>query len=228
MAPTDGKKEHRQLCHADVAPAGLPHREDIILKRERNLFSSRVDQLMGRGKGESEKRAESVPMKSLEDALAGRDATVLPAAAFLAGRCKPDAPEGPQKLTALLRDLLDSLPADNLDIMAGAYIEAAMSLALRGDQEVARQALTPLVTDGSSATSEAYLAAFYLAQLGDPSGYPAMVRALHSKSEHTRLMAARHLIAFKPYEGQTVGDRRVDVRAELAERLKDPSLYVRR
>jgi HEAT repeat protein len=103
-----------------------------------------------------------------------------------------------------------------------------MSLALRGDQDAARQALTPLVADSSSATSEAYLAAFYLAQLGDPSGYPAMVRALHSKSEHTRLMAARHLIAFKPYEGQTVGDRRVDVRAELAERLKDPSVYVRR
>jgi hypothetical protein len=51
--------------------------------------------------------------------------------------------------------------------------------------------------------------------LGDPSGYPAMLAALHSENEHTRLMAVRHLIGFKPCDGQTVKGKIVDIRAEL-------------
>ena len=46
------------------------------------------------------------------------------------------------------------------------------------------------------------------------------LQALRSDSEHTRLMAARHLIGFKPYDGQTVQGHVVDVRAELVATLK--------
>ena len=176
----------------------------------------------------SEEIAKKLTMEMLEDAFSGRDATVLPKAAFLAGRCQPEEPGLQDKLTELLRGLLDSLPIDNLDIMAPAYIEAAMSLALLGDPDRARRALIPLVTDHASTMSRSYLAAFYLAQLGDPSGYPAMLASLNSDSEHTRLMALRHLIGFKLYDGQTVEGKIVDIRTEMIKRLEDNTTYVRR
>lgn len=190
-----------------------------------------VDWLMETGGSRergSEETTEKLTMKMLEDAFSKRDATVLPKAAFIAGRCQPEEPGLQDKLTELLRSLLDSLPIENLDIMAPAYIEAAMSLALRGDPDEARRALIPLVTDHASTMSRSYLAAFYLAQLGDPSGYPAMLAALSSKNEHIRLMAVRHLIGFKPYNGQTVEGKIVDIRSEMIKRLEDNSTYVRR
>lgn len=212
-------------CRPHIVAAGLPGRDDVILEREKNLYAPMVDRLMGqRSERSFEQAAASLTMQMLEEAFARRDAFALPAAAWLAGRCQPDAPEDQQRLTALLRDLVESLPGQDLDIMARAYIEAAMSLALRGEPEVARKALRLLVSDASS---DSYLAAFYLAQLGDPSGYPAIRQALRSSNEHTRLMAVRHLIAFKPYDGQQVGGDIVDVRAELVQRLKDHDPYVR-
>jgi hypothetical protein len=186
-----------------------------------------VNDLMGFGKGGYKNATEMLTVEMLEEAFSVQDAAVLPDAAFLAGRCQPDAPELQDKLTALLHDLVDSLPVDDLEIMDTAYIEAAMSLALRGEPEAARRALMPLVTTYASTTPESYLAAFYLAQLGEPSGYPVMLEALRSENEHNRLMAVRRLIGFKPYDGQTVQGKAVDIRAELVERLGDPHPYVR-
>jgi len=103
-----------------------------------------------------------------------------------------------------------------------------MSVALRGDPEAARRALTPLVTEYASTMSESHLAAYYLAQLGDPVGWPTMLECLNNKNnEHVRLMATRRLIAFLPYDGQTVQGKVVDVRGELVQRLKDRESYVR-
>lgn len=228
MTINKGKNERSRRCRPRIVAAGLPQRGGIILEREKNLYPLMVDRLMGRRSEWSfEDAAESLTMEMLEDVFASREPRRLVAAAWLAGRCQPDAPEDQERLTALLHDLLDSSPVEDLDIMARSYIEAAMSLALRGEPEVARQALLPLVSDDGSGASDSYLAAFYLAQLGDPSGYPAMWKALHSSNEHTRLMAVRHLIGFKPYDGQTVKGTMVDVRGELINRLKDHDPYVR-
>jgi len=193
------------------------------------VYPLRVNTLLGRGKGIFEDAMPDVTMESLEGVFSSRDGMILPDAAFLAGRCQPDAQEDRERLDTLLRELLASLPVDNLGIMASPYIEAAMSLALRGDPEAARRALVPLVTDAAASTgSEGYLAAFYLAQMGDPSGWPAMLACLHyENNQHTRLMATRHLIGFRPYDGQTVRDGVVDVRAELAQRLRDSHTRVR-
>ncbi len=228
--PIFGKNKRRLPCRRHIVAAGLPHRGQLILQRERSVYQLMGDRLMGigrRGERRSEDVTENVTMKMLEDAFARREATILPAAAFLAGRCQPDPPELQDRLTSLLRNLVDSLPVDNLDILDAGYIEAAMSLALRGDPDTARRALIPLVTDYASSTTRSYLAAFYLAQMCDASGYPAMLEALRSSNEHTRLMAVRHLIGFKPYDGQTVQGKVVDIRAELVERLKDHHPYVR-
>jgi len=190
-----------------------------------------VDRLMGiwsRGERPSDDLSEKLTMQMLKRAFAQRDPMKLPAAAFLAGRCQPDVPALQEELTELLRNLVESLPVDNLGIMDEEYIEAAMSLALRGEPDTARQALVPLVTDYASSTTRSYLAAFYLAQLGDVTGYPAMLAAVRNTSEHTRLMAARHLIGFRPFDGKSIQGNVVDVRAELVRCLKDQDPYVRR
>ena len=226
MPSSSETNEPSRLCHIHIVAAGLPHRGEIILERERNLFSMMADRLMGRGKRHSEEGVRSVPMQALENAFSERKARTLPSAAFVAGRCQPCAPEDQERLTAVIRDLLDSLPAETPGIMSRAYIEASMSLALRGDTDRARQALAALIANAPD-SSVSYLAAFYLAQLGDPSGFPAMKNALRSTNEHTRLMALRHLIAFEPYDSQTIQDNAVNIRAELTQRLVDHDPYVR-
>ncbi|MFC1958499.1 HEAT repeat domain-containing protein [Chloroflexota bacterium] len=227
ISPNAGKNEQGRPCHPNIVAVGFPNRGQLILQREIYMYPLMVNSLMGRGKGSYQDVTESLTMEMLEESFASHDATILRSAAFLAGRCQPDESELQARLTQLLLDFLESLPVDNLDIMDAGYIEAAMSLALRGEPDVAHRALTPLVTDYAATTTESYLAAFYLAQLGDPSGYPAILDALRSTNEHTRLMAVRRLIGFKPYDGQTVQGKVVDIRAELVERLKDHHPYVR-
>lgn len=227
LIPDSGMDERRGLCRPHIVDAGFPNRGQIILRREEYLYPQAVGNLAGFGKGSPDDVSGGLTIEMLEDAFIDRDPLMLPEAAFLAGRCQPDEPESQERLTELLHELLDSLPVDNLDIMDEAYIEAAMSLALRGEAEAAQQALIPLVTDYAASTMRSYLAAFYLAQLGDPSGYPSMLMALYSASEHTRLMAVRHLIAFKPFDKQTVQGKVVDIRSELVQRLKDSHSYVR-
>ncbi len=222
-----GMEKRRGLCHPHIVDAGFPNRGQLILQREEFLYQQTVGNVSGFGKGGYGDVSEDLTVEMLEEAFIDRDPIILPEAAFLAGRCQPDEPELQERLTKLLNELLNSLPVNNLDIMDEAYIEAAMSLALRGEPEIARKALIPLVTDYAAITMRSYLAAFYLAQLGDPSGYPTMLSALHSTNEHTRLMAVRHLIAFKPYDGQTVQSKIIDIKAELIERLKDHHPYVR-
>ena len=229
-----GMDAHGRPCRPHIVAGGFPHRGEAILQRERNNYPLMViDLQMGGqigtfGPERYERAAESLTMEMLEDAFSSREATIVPSAAFLAGRCQPDAQEDRERLDALVRDVVDSLPVENLDIMAQSYIQAAMSVALRGDPDAARQALIPLVSEYAATMSESHLAAFYLAQLGDPVGWPAMLECLGNKSnEHVRLMATRSLIAFVPYDGQTVGGKVVDVRGELVQRLKDKKSYVR-
>ena len=63
--------------------------------------------------------------------------------------------------------------------------------------------------------------------MGDPSGYGALVRTLHSEIPHYRLMALRHVIAFLPYDGQRVGALVIDVRRLVLQGLADPDELVR-
>ena len=227
MAGRTGTGKPPRTCSQHIVAGGLPNRGKVILKREEALFPMMVGTLReGVGGARGKRGGQGLTMELLEDAFTSQEIVVLRAAAFLAGRCQPDAREDQQRLTALLENLVKSLPVSELDIMARPYVEAAMSLALRGQPDAARRALLPVVTEYAN-TNQGYLAAFYLAQLGDPSGYPEMLKALHSKNEHDRLMAVRHLIAFKPFDGQNVRAKTVDVRAQLLERLKDRDAYVR-
>jgi hypothetical protein len=215
------------LCRPVIEDAGLPQRTPLLLERERNLYPFMVARLGGgRGSKGEDAPPAPFPLATLQAVLAARDGTTLPAAAWLAGRCAPDAPAGAAALTAALRDVVGARPVDRLGDLEWAYVEAAFSLALRGDRDAAHAALTPLIAPDAS-RGYGYLAAFYLAQLGDPAGYPALLAALRSPTAHTRLMALRHLIAFAPYDGQRVGAGVVDLRAALLARLRDHDPYVR-
>lgn len=226
--PTNSEiNDGSSTCRINVVSAGLPHRGTIILQREINLFPLMVDRLMGRGKTHGERAAETVEMQALEEAFAGQVGGTLLAAGFLAGRCEPDSPEQQERLTRLLQDFLDSLDVDDLGVMEEAHVQAAMSLALRGEPDQAHERLASLFAGDGPSLAAGYLAAFYLAQMGDASGYPKMVESLHSGVGHYRLMAVRHLIAFKPYDGQAVQGEIVDVGGQLVQRLSDHDPNVR-
>ena len=226
MAPESDGEPIDRPCKVQITGSGLLHRTDALLERERNLYPLMADRLAGRGKGEFAEPA-AVTMGMIEEAFTARSDFGLRAAAFLAGRCDPGDAKAREKLTKLLRDFITSLEPHDRGPLEVEYIEAAMSLALRGDPEAARTALAAVIPEGHSGSGYAYLAAFYLAQLGDASGYPVVLRALHSENEHTRLMAVRHLLAFQPYNGQEVKGRVVDTRRELIARLSDHEPYVR-
>jgi hypothetical protein len=225
MPSSDGTSEGSGRCRPWIVDAGLPQRGDLILQRERNLYPLTISRLLGRRQElDFDEAAGLLTMEMLESAFAGRQPAPLIAAAWLAGRCQPEDPRDQERLTALVGDFLRSVPSGNPGVLARPAIEAAMSLALRGDPGAGRDALVALL---ETAPDESYLAAFYLAQLGDPSGYPAMLRALRHPNEHIRLMAARHLAAFKPFDGEVVSGVTVDVRSELLQRLRDHDAYVR-
>ncbi len=149
------------------------------------------------------------------------------AAAYLTGRAKAGDATVDQSLTQNLETLLTqsqegAKPTTANDVL----IEAAMSLALRGNPTQARQALLNLL-HSPDPLGDQYKAAFYLAELGDPSGYPALLATLHSDIPHYRLMALRHALVFAQYDGQTVNGATINVLELLTARLHDPDPLVR-
>jgi len=208
-------------CARTIERLDLSARTDLVLRRERGGFDSMVEVLRGDGgKGGDVVDDGPLTLGELEAALRSGDQPKQYAAAFLAGRCRASGPAD-ANLTEVLRRMIedDATPAD-------VAIEAAMSMVLRGEPErghgyLRRAAARP------DPFADPYKAAFFLAQLGDTSGWPAMVRTLASDVPHYRLMAVRHLAAFLPFEGQVVGGATIDVAARLRAALADADPLVR-
>jgi len=176
---------------------------------------------VGRGRGEPEAPAQEVASELIESAFLSDEPSVIRAAAFVTGRCDPEPSRDIAGLVELVKDLVASSDLHALHSGALPYVEAAMAIALQGDAPAGHDALLPLVGGAVPSTMADWLAAFYLAQMGDPAGWPALVGMLEGKDGFTRLMAARHLVGFLPYDQQTVGERKVDVLHRLGERLDD-------
>lgn len=217
-----------------IASNGLPGRTERVLRRERARLPAYVDRLMGGGdgevvKGEPEDDPADAPVPTIADivaALHARDSTTLGVAAFLAGRCDTSNTDDGVALESALRELVTGSTVDDLGLLVEGYIEAALSLGVRGQPEAARRALLPLV-QGRGDGSHDWLAASALAQLGDPVGWPALVRCLHDGNDHVRLMSARQLVVFGPYDGQVVAGETIDVERELRLLDEDESAWVR-
>lgn len=207
-------------CAIDIASAGLPFRTERLLARERRSFPAMQAGLFSSGKG-SVALAPPLTGGALARALASSEPGRAYAAAFLIGRCRA---RDVSVDTALTRRLEAGARAAAGGSDTG--IEAAMSLVLRGELARGTGALRAVLA-ATPPSDDRYKAAFYLAQIGDPSGYPALVDTLHGAIPHYRLMALRHAAAFVPYDGRTVDGMVVDVRALLVERLSDPDDLVR-
>lgn len=212
-------------CHLVIAADGLPHRTEAVLRRERGRVPAYIGRLQGgSGKGEPDDDPAPPTVGDLVGALAQRDPVTLGVAAFLAGRCRVEG-EPAAALDRALHDLVASTPAGELDLLVEGYVEAALSIGLRGDPAAARAALRPLVSGAGDGSSH-WEAAAALAQLGDASGWPGLLRDLREGIEHVRLMAARQLIVFVPYDGQEVDGSTVGVEAELRRLADDPSEWM--
>jgi hypothetical protein len=206
------------LCKMNLVSAGLPHRTELLLAREQQAFPSMVTSMFTLGKGEI--TPPPLSAEALDQGLASKEPARAYTAAFLIGRCRTRNTAVDSALTRRLEEFLEGTPEPDV------AIEAAMSLALRGNVERGRHTLRALL-NSPDPLGDQYKAAFYLAQMGDPSGYGVLVKTLHNNIPHYRLMALRHAIAFMPYDGQKVNDVKVDVRRLLVERLADPDELVR-
>jgi hypothetical protein len=217
-------------CRPRIDDAGLPGRTELVLARERGMFEPFVAELLGNGKGEPTGAADAHTPALLEAALQRGGPTELVAGAFLAGRCDAEDDGASAHIGELLQELADDLDVDPEDLGADArpLIEALFSLVLRGEGEEALPRLRALVADGGAGTTHDWLAAAYLAQVGDASGWSALLAALGNVDAHTRLMATRHLAYFLPLDGQVAGGGTIAVRARLLERLADGDAYVAR
>lgn len=198
-----------------------------MLARERSFYPGMVLVLEGHAKANPRGAEDRLTVSMLDAGLAADKALPLRAAAFLVGRCEPADEATAARLAKTVAGLLDRL-ADEVGRARGvAYIEAAMSVALNDQFEVGHEALLPLVTDRGAATPHAYMAAAYLAEMGDPVGWPALRAALHNPNDpYTRLQAARELATFVPYDGNDILDEEIDLGAELIARLGDEDSYV--
>ena len=208
-------------CHPYISSAGLPWRTAPLLDRERSAFDPMAATLLCGRPG-------PLTLAQLSEALDSSLPGVAYTAAFLAGRCSAGDAGGDGALTDRLRALASSKGngGDSPGAPADVAIEAAMALVLRGDPAHGKAALV-LRLRAPDPLGDQYKAAFYLAQLGDPSGYGALIDTLHSPIPHYRLMAVRHALAFAPYLGRRVATRRVDITSLLYERLADDDEMVR-
>jgi len=207
-----------RLCTMLLESAGLPQRSDLLIDREKAAFPGMVKSLFTMGKGEmaSPSLTSDVLIQALGSKKPGRAYT----AAFIIGRCQAQDPGINSSLTQALETVIKEVAESDV------VIEAAMSLVLRGNLEQGRQTLLAQV-NSPKPLGDQYKAAFYLAQLGDPSGYGALVKTLRSEIPHYRLMALRHAIAFVPYQAQKINNLDVDIRGLLIERLSDSDELVR-
>lgn len=176
----------------------------------------------GRGGGSRGEQAEEVTLTTalLHRGLTHADLLVREAAVFVTGRCRALDETADGRLTAALMLALETTTDKVL------RMELAMAAGLRGEAPLGKAALRELAASGNP-FDEPHKAAIYLARLGDPSGWPTIVRTLTAEVAHYRLMAMRGLLSFAEFDGQTVGGGVIDLRRHAVLRLQDAEELVR-
>jgi|GEM_PF-2841558 len=208
-------------CEPDIRRADLPKRTAQTLERERSLWHPMARRLV-QGPGERGDGAEAVTVTART--LLGHldvDADDAEAAAFLAGRCTVGDEATDGKLTAALAALVES------SAEGPARTEAAMALALSGRADEGRAALRDLAAS-TSPFDESYRAAAYLVQFDDPSGFPAVQRAVAGEIGHFKIMALRTVTLWEPYDGRELDSTTIDVGAVVRSCAEDEDALVRR
>ncbi len=200
-----------------IEPSGFPARTELVLARERQLWPIHAARVGGAD-------PEDLTCDAVMTALTGQDMDALASGAWLVGRARV-AGGDPGLGSAAERRAKKLDRADDYEALA--FLEAQMSLALADRSVRKRKAnLSDFVRKIDSLYVQ--LAAYYLAQLGDPSGWPAMMGVARGRNEQGRIVAARNLVGFLPYDGQAVGGVTIDVVGALRAGLADTSAFVRR
>lgn len=218
--------EDRQV--PSVRAAGLAGRTAVILGREQRLWPQMAAELRGR-LGRS--GPEAIATSTVRAALTSGDPERVPLAAFLVGRSRPEVDGVVCDWEEELHGVIAERSLVDLGAWSLAFVEAQMSsvllgLGVEGAQhglDQAKHGLDQAIRADSSAN---WLAVYYLAQLGDPSGWPALCRLLEAPDGFTRLMAARHLVGFLPFDGQVIGGSQVDVVGGIKALLDDEDARV--
>lgn len=210
------------ICDERQVDPGWPHRTSILIARDHRLYPAMVGNLLDAEPSEDSDEPPPLVHDALLHALTIDDIIQSGAAAFVAGRCTTKDDTDDKATEAALDALIAGFDPKRLRSRATVYMEAVMSSALLGHADRARELLTTQVTDPGHTSIGEYLGAFYLAQLGSPAGYPRLHADLHDKDDaHARIMAVRHLLAFVPFDGQTVAKLTIDVTGEFLKRLRD-------
>ncbi len=103
-----------------------------------------------------------------------------------------------------------------------AAVEAAYALGRLGDA-AARQTLVEAVSRPADAYLSALVAAGYLAQLGDPIGFPKVEEGLGSGLSAIRMLACKQLYFFMPFDGANLpSGGPIDAAGAYQRALQDP------
>jgi len=105
-------------------------------------------------------------------------------------------------------------------------VEAAYAIARIGPKD-AMERLIGFLDDPLDGYISAPLASGYLARLGDSRGWPVIVEALGSGYPEIRMIAAKQLAFFMPFDpGTAIAGAPLDVHREIARALDDPNTDV--
>lgn len=207
----------KDLCIINIVNAGLTYRTKTLLDRESESFFPILNSLCEQPENDT---STQFTYKILERNLKSKDDWKAYNAAFLAGRSNTEDEHLNKKFTNKLVSF--STRKLNSDIL----IELGMSLVLRGELDKGKTILLEQVANPDP-LGDQYKAAFYLAQLGDLSGYPAFVKTLNHQIPHYRLMALRHLIVFLPFDGTIISGININIKDLFLEKLYDENEFVR-
>lgn len=222
------RKEDRRVdddttaCSVVIDTAGLKHRGDLALERDRGAVSLAAHFLAGTSDRGEERTTPAFSVADVAAAIAAPEPLRRRAGALLAGRCGASG-RSARQLTALVVSTLENESDPSV------AVELAMSALLRGEAAghaherlIALVALEPGVRVGTSAAA-------YLAQLGDVRGWRAVERAYApTQPTQVRVDAVMAAPLFGPLQGaDRSGTGPVDPHGLLASALADPEIGVR-
>ncbi len=206
-------------CEVHIDAAGLPHRTPAMLERDRAAVKVAINLLLGRGNRGRSRRTPTIDTQRLHAAAVSDVDAQRRAAALLIGRCRATSADADARLVPILTVLVDPMQPPAV------RTEAAMSQILRGAGDEPREVLVALAA--AEPKHSPWHAAAYLAQAGDPSGWPAVIDGARSDYTPWRVEALGAAVAFGPSQGQTVAGGAVDPHGLIAAAVADGEITVR-
>src|SRR5262245_27676009 len=112
-----------------VTMAGLSHRTEAEMNRERHQFGATVASLFNKGKGGLDRGIPDVTVDDISSGLDSDELRVGTAAAWLAGRVAPPGADAvPSELVRRLADFVEGFAPEDIGANGPPYIEALMSM----------------------------------------------------------------------------------------------------